>query len=71
MLASLIHDNTPKSISKQGGNILGLLQGISEFVGERMEQGQYRETILVDFLANVSLSSGPGYGRQQRWRLSH
>lgn len=55
MLASLIHDNTPESISKQE-NILELLQGISEFVGERMEQSA-QETTLVDFLANVSLSS--------------
>ncbi|MDE5705956.1 ATP-dependent helicase [Muribaculum sp.] len=55
MLASLIHDNTPESISKQE-NILELLQGISEFVGERMEQAA-QETTLVDFLTNVSLAS--------------
>ena len=55
MLASLIHDNTPESISKQE-NILELLQGISEFVGERLEQSA-QETSLVDFLANVSLAT--------------
>ncbi|WP_295730418.1 ATP-dependent helicase [uncultured Muribaculum sp.] len=55
MLASLIHDNTPESISKQE-NILELLQGISEFVGERLEQSA-QETKLVDFLANVSLAT--------------
>ena len=55
MLALLIHDNTPESISKQE-NILELLQGISEFVGERLEQSA-QETQLVDFLANVSLAT--------------
>lgn len=55
MLACLVHDKTPESISKQE-NITELLQGVSEFVAERREQSDENSS-LVEFLANVSLAT--------------
>ena len=56
MLSSLIHDNTPESISKQE-NIRELLQGVSEFVAERIEQDAEGTPSLVEFLSTVSLAT--------------
>lgn len=57
MLASLHHDNTPESISKQE-NIRELMDGVAEFVEERkeLEQDEHSAT-LVDFLTTVSLAT--------------
>jgi DNA helicase-2/ATP-dependent DNA helicase PcrA len=55
LLASLISDNTPESISKQE-NLQELLNGVRQFVADKVEQGD-ETTSLSDFLGEVSLAT--------------
>lgn len=55
MLASLMHDKTPESISRQE-NLSELLAGLKEFVEQRMESGE-GSSAMSDFLAEVSLAT--------------
>ncbi len=55
LLASLITDTTPESISKQE-NLQELLNGVRQFVADKVEQGD--DTIsMTDFLGEVSLAT--------------
>lgn len=55
LLTSLVHENTPESISRQE-NIMELLSAMKEFTDLRREQGEenYR---VIDFLSEVSLAT--------------
>ncbi len=53
MLAILMNDKTPENISRQE-NLTELLNGVKEFVDDKLEQGIDANT-LGDFLAEVSL----------------
>lgn len=55
ILATLSHDNTPESISKQE-NLKELLAGLKEFVDSRAEEGQERVG-MRDFLSEVMLAT--------------
>lgn len=55
MLASLMHDKTPESISRQE-NLSELLVGLKEFTEQRLEAGE-TATSMTDFLAEVSLAT--------------
>lgn len=55
LFSSLIHDNTPESISKQD-NLQELLGGVKEFVETRTEEGDGLVS-LADFMAEVSLAT--------------
>jgi DNA helicase-2/ATP-dependent DNA helicase PcrA len=55
LLASLISDNTPESISKQE-NLQELLNGVRQFVADKVEQGDDAVS-LSDFLGEVSLAT--------------
>jgi DNA helicase-2/ATP-dependent DNA helicase PcrA len=55
LLASLISETTPESISKQE-NLQELLNGVRQYVDDKVEQGD--ETIsMADFLGEVSLAT--------------
>ncbi len=56
LLAMLISDRTPESISKQE-NLNELLNGVREFVATQIEEGRPEEVTLRDFLAQVSLAT--------------
>ncbi|MCM1482880.1 MAG: UvrD-helicase domain-containing protein [Muribaculaceae bacterium] len=55
LIANLIHDRTPESISKQE-NLAELLSGVREFVATRAEEGS-ENLRLGDFLGEVSLAT--------------
>lgn len=58
LLSSLLHDNTPENISRQE-NIQEVLNGVKEYVGDRMEDGSAEENpavvLMGAYLAQVSL----------------
>ncbi|MCM1004982.1 MAG: UvrD-helicase domain-containing protein [Prevotella sp.] len=55
MLASLMHDNTPESISRKE-NLLELLNGLSSFVESRLEAGE-QQIGMADFISEVALAT--------------
>ncbi len=55
LIANLVHDRTPESISKQE-NLTELLSGVREFVTTRTEEGS-DQLRLGDFLGEVSLAT--------------
>ena len=56
LMAVLISDRTPESISKQE-NLQELLNGVSEFVATRMEEGNADDIYMANFLSEVSLAT--------------
>lgn len=56
LLAQLITDNTPESISKRE-NLEELLNAVVQFVGDHTEQGADDTVTMADFLAEVSLAT--------------
>lgn len=56
ILANLISDTTPESVSQQE-NLEELLQSVKEFVEDAMEEGRENETSMSDFMAMVSLAT--------------
>lgn len=60
ILASLAHDNTPESISKQE-NLTELLSGLKEFVDLQRESGEDNVS-LFNFLSEVSLATDQDQG---------
>ena len=56
LLSILLSDKTPESISKQE-NLHELLNGVKEFVSNKLEEGQENNISLTDFLAEVSLAT--------------
>lgn len=56
LLACLVTDTTPESISKQQ-NIQEVLSGTDQFVKDRREQSGEEQIRLVDFLGEVSLAT--------------
>lgn len=55
MLASLMHDNTPESISRKE-NLLELLNGIHSFVESRTEAGE-TDVHMSDFISEIALAT--------------
>lgn len=55
ILASIVHDNTPESISRHE-NLAELLTGIRDFVETRRESGN-ESLSIADFLSEVSLAT--------------
>lgn len=56
LLSILQSDKTPESISKQE-NLHELLNGVREFVANKLEEGEIENISLTDFLAEVSLAT--------------
>lgn len=56
LLSILLSDSTPESISKQE-NLQELLNGVTEFVSNKQEEGDEEHTSLTDFLGEVSLAT--------------
>ena len=56
MLAMLISDRMPESVSKQE-NLQELLNGVQEYVAGKMEEGLTEELLMPQFLAQVSLAT--------------
>lgn len=56
LLSILISDKTPESISKQE-NLHELLNGVKEFVANKLEEGEIENISITDFLAEVSLAT--------------
>lgn len=56
LLSSLLTDRTPESISKQE-NLNELLNGVKNFVDNRLEEGDAEHQGMTDFLNEVSLAS--------------
>ncbi len=56
LISTLIHDNTPESVSRRE-NIVEVLNGVSEFVASRTEEGEGHRVLLSDYLAEVSLAT--------------
>jgi len=56
LLAELVSDNTPETISKRE-NLQELLQDTREFVVDKEEAGEAAEATLTNFLAEVSLAT--------------
>lgn len=56
LVGMYISDNTPESISKRE-NLAELLNGVSEFVSERMEAGEQDDCTMADFMSVVSLAT--------------
>lgn len=55
MLAALMHDDTPESISRQE-NLTELLGGLKEFVDMRLEAGE-NNVGMADFISEVALAT--------------
>ncbi|MCM1318962.1 MAG: UvrD-helicase domain-containing protein [Muribaculaceae bacterium] len=55
MLASLMHDNTPESISRKE-NLLELLNGLHSFVESRLEAGE-ADISMSDFISEIALAT--------------
>ncbi len=56
LLSMLLLDKTPESISKQE-NLHELLNGVKEFVSNKLEEGATENISLTDFLSEVSLAT--------------
>ena len=56
LLSILLSDNTPESISKQE-NLHELLNGVTEFIENKREEGAEDSISLTDFLGEVSLAT--------------
>lgn len=56
LLSMLLSDKTPESISKQE-NLHELLNGVKEFVSNKLEEGEENNISISDFLAEVSLAT--------------
>ncbi len=56
LISSLIHENTPESVSRRE-NLIEVLNGVSEFVASKMEEGDSTHIHLTDFLAEISLAT--------------
>lgn len=56
ILSVLISDKTPESISKQE-NLHELLNGVKEFISNKLEEGNDKNISLSDFLSEVSLAT--------------
>lgn len=56
LLSILLSDNTPENISKQE-NLHELLNGVKEFVSNKLEEGNTENISLTDFLTEVSLAT--------------
>ncbi|MBR5331952.1 MAG: UvrD-helicase domain-containing protein [Muribaculaceae bacterium] len=56
LLSILLSDKTPESISKQE-NLHELLNGVKEFITNKLEEGNTENISLTDFLAEVSLAT--------------
>lgn len=56
LLAALISDRTPESISKQE-NLQELLNGVAEFVAGKVEEGAIEDIYMPNFLSEVSLAT--------------
>lgn len=56
LVGMYVSDNTPESISKRE-NLAELLNGVSEFVSERMEEGNQDACTMADFMSMVSLAT--------------
>lgn len=56
LLSILLSDSTPESISKQE-NLHELLNGVTEFVSNKQEEGEEERVSLTDFLGEVSLAT--------------
>lgn len=56
LLSMLLSDKTPEGISKQE-NLHELLNGVKEFVANKLEEGEIENISLTDFLAEVSLAT--------------
>lgn len=56
LMAILVSDRTPESVSKQE-NLSELLAGVKQFVDSKQEEGNGQYATLADFLAEVSLAT--------------
>ncbi|MCC8117583.1 MAG: UvrD-helicase domain-containing protein [Bacteroidales bacterium] len=56
LLTILLSDKTPESISRQE-NLEELLNGVQEFVANKMEEGNTEHTDMASFLSEVSLAT--------------
>ncbi|MCD8318423.1 MAG: UvrD-helicase domain-containing protein [Paraprevotella sp.] len=56
IMKEIFQDNTPENMSRQE-NVQELLNGVQEFVSQRMEEGRLDAVSLSDFLQEVSLLS--------------
>ena len=56
LLSMLLSDKTPESISKQE-NLHELLNGVKEFISNKLEEGDENSITLNDFLGEVSLAT--------------
>ncbi len=56
LLSVLISDTTPESISKQE-NLHELLNGVQEFVSDKIQEGNTDNIFMPDFLGEVSLAT--------------
>lgn len=56
LVSSLIHDNTPESVSRRE-NLIEVLNGVSEFVSGKVEEGNGDSIALSDYLAEVALAT--------------
>ncbi|MDE7237027.1 MAG: ATP-dependent helicase, partial [Paramuribaculum sp.] len=56
LMAVLVSDRTPESVSKQE-NLSELLAGVKQFVDSKQEEGNGQYATLADFLAEVSLAT--------------
>lgn len=56
LLSELVSDRTPESISKQE-NLQELLNGVKQFVADKMEEGNIEDIYMPNFLGEVSLAT--------------
>lgn len=56
LLSMLLSDKTPESISKQE-NLHELLNGVKEFIANKLEEGEENNISITDFLGEVSLAT--------------
>ena len=56
LMAVLMSDRTPESISKQE-NLSELLAGVKQFADQKQEEGYADQATMANFLAEVSLAT--------------
>ena len=62
LMAVLVSDRTPESVSKQE-NLSELLAGVKQFADQKQEEGRADEATMAHFLAEVSLATDQEIGR--------
>ena len=61
LMAVLVSDRTPESVSKQE-NLSELLAGVKQFADQKQEEGRADEATMAHFLAEVSLAPKNSFG---------